>query len=71
MKNKPKSKYNVLSPDGFTIHRDREYPSKRAAHKAAKEWTRNYTHQGYYSSVRFGRIPVNEIIDYCKLITVK
>lgn len=66
-----KPKYNVLSPDGFTIHFDREYTTKKEARTAAREWAKGYAGQGYYSSPRFGRIPVDEIIDYCKLITVK
>jgi hypothetical protein len=63
-----KNKYDVLSPDNFSIHHSDVYPSKKAAREAAKEWVKNYEHQGYYSSTRYGRIPLNEVLDYCKII---
>lgn len=63
-----KKQYDVLSPDNFSIHHSDVYSSKKAARKAAKEWLKNYEIQGYYSSVRYGRIPLNEVLDYCKIV---
>ena len=65
-----KKRFNVLSPDGFPIHYENTYSSEKAAVKAAKQWAESYKIQGYYSSVRFGRIPIDEILDYCKLVEV-
>lgn len=60
--------YDVLSPDGFSIHFSDVYKSIEEALEKAKEWVKNYEFQGYYSSVKYGRIPLNEILDYCKII---
>lgn len=66
----PRAKYDVLSPDGFSIHPTDTYTSRKKAVKAAEEWAKRYEAQGYYSSARFGRIPLNEILDYCSLINL-
>lgn len=63
-----KKRFNVLSPDGFTITRDKTYSSPATAMKAAKQWAKGYAFQGYYSSTRYGRIPLDMIVDYCKII---
>lgn len=60
--------YDVLSPDGFSIHFSDVYKSREEALEKAKEWIKNYEFQGYYSSVKYGRIPLNEVLDYCKII---
>lgn len=65
-----KKKYDVLSPDGFSIHFSDTYTSRKAAITAAKEWAEGYKRQGYYSSVRYGRIAIEDILDYCQLIEV-
>lgn len=64
-------KYDVLSPDGFSIHIEDTYNSKKEAWQKAKEWSKNYEGQGYYSSAKYGRIPVDQILDYCKLIPLR
>jgi hypothetical protein len=61
------SKLVVLSPDNFTINHD-TYKSEEDAVAAAKVWQERYKHQGYYSSVKYGRIPYDEILDYCKVV---
>lgn len=63
-------KYDVLSPDGFSIHFSDTYTSKKKAKEAAEKWAEGYKRQGYYSSVRYGRIAIEEILDYCKLIEI-
>ena len=65
-----RKKYDVLSPDGFSISAVDTYTSEKKAREAAEKWVKNYERQGYYSSVRYGRIPLNEVLDYCRLIEV-
>lgn len=61
--------YQVLSPDGIEIA-PVTYPSKRVAHAAFKEWVMRFKQQGYYLTNRWGKIPFEDIGDYCDLITV-
>lgn len=65
-----RKKYNVLSPDGFTISFDETYPSKKKALEAFKAWAKGYEQQGYYSSRDYGRIPFVDLKKYCQLIEV-
>lgn len=60
--------YNILSPDGITIHREETYKTERIAWEFAKKWAKRYETQGYYSSAKFGRIPIEKILDYCTLV---
>jgi len=62
-----KKKYNVLSPDGFSIHPTDEYDSPEKAWEAVDEWMKRYERQGYYSAVS-GQIPLNELKENCTLI---
>jgi hypothetical protein len=59
---------NVLSPDGFTIHFADTYKSVEEAKKAIKEWKKNYERQGFYSSTQYGRIPLDELENYCEIV---
>lgn len=68
-------KYQVLSPDGITISYDHPYyRSLKQAKEALLAWTNNYKAQGYYSQTCYNgyrrQIPVNEIPDYCEIITI-
>lgn len=56
--------YQVLSPDGLPISHE-AFPDKEKARKKAKEWVKRFKTQGYYSSPRYGKIPYDEILDYC------
>ena len=59
------SRYQVLSPDGFTIEFDREYyTSKKKAFEAFDKWKERFKTQGYYSSNQYGRIPLEDLEDY-------
>ena len=62
-----KKEYNVLSPDGFAIHHENTYTSKKKAEEAFKKWRDAYKAQGYYSW-RGERIPLNELHQYCQLV---
>jgi len=58
------TRYEVLSPDGFTIEFDRPYyTSKEKAFEAFDKWKERFRRQGYYSSNN-GRIPLEDLEDY-------
>jgi len=63
--------FDVLSPDGFSIHFSDTYDTIEQAHEALKEWTKRYEFQGYYSSVNYGRIHIIDLPDYCNIIEVE
>ncbi len=63
--------YQVLSPDGFTIEFDKEYyTSKEKAMIAFSEWKERFKRQGYYSSTEYGRIPLDELENYCTIKSI-
>lgn len=64
-------KFDVLSPDGFSIHFSDVYDTEEQAKEAMIEWAKRYEFQGYYSSVKYGRIPISEIPKYCEIISVE
>ena len=58
------TRYEVLSPDGFTIEFDRPYyTSKEKAFEAFDKWKERFRRQGYYSSNN-GWIPLEDLEDY-------
>ena len=57
----------VLSPDGISIE-GRSYRSHRAALRALTRWVRRYEWQGFYSTARWERIPLEELPGRCRLI---
>lgn len=64
------TKYEVLSPDGFTIEFDKPYyTSKEKAMIAFNEWKERYKRQGYYSSNN-GRIPLEDLENHCSIKTI-
>ncbi len=60
---------DVISPDGFSIFPSRIYKNEEEAKKAFSEWGQRFIQQGYYSSNR-GRIPLEELWDNCKVISI-
>jgi len=64
-----KEKFDVISPDGFSIHFSDTYSSEDEAKLALKKWVKQYELQGYYSSVN-GRIPLSELESHCKIINL-
>lgn len=64
------AQFDVFSPDGFAISREETYPSREVAVNKFNEWKKRYEHQGYYSSVKYGRIPLDELEDYCDIVQV-
>ena len=63
-----RKKYDVLSPDGISIHPTDTYSSMKKAVAAFKEWKKRYETQGYYSSNDFGRIHLDDLIDFCQFV---
>ena len=62
----PTKKYQVISPDGFTIEYEHPYyTSKKKAIAAFEKWKERYVKQGYYSSVRFGVLELKDLEQYC------
>ena len=62
-----KLKYQVLSPDGFTIERENPYyKSIEKAQEAFINWSKRFEFQGYYSSNN-GRIPLDELESNCTI----
>ena len=59
-------KYQILSPDGFTIEPVEAYPNKEEAIDAFVRWKEGYRKQGYYSSNEYGRIHPSDLQDYCQ-----
>jgi len=65
-----KGKYDVVSPDGFSISYDKIYKTFDEAYDAFNEWKKRYEKQGYYSS-NYGRIPLDELESHCTIIKLK
>ena len=62
-----KKQFNVLSPDGFSIHHTDTYDTIEQAYEAMQQWAKRYKSQGYYSSVKYGRIPIQDLDRYCSI----
>lgn len=65
-----KDKYDVLSPDGFSISRDSKWRSKAAVKNSIKVWCQRFETQGYYSSTQ-GRISLDDLPKRVKVIDLK
>lgn len=67
-----KKKYDVISPDGFTIRIGVDpFTSIKERDKYFKMWKDRFSRQGYYSSVKYGRIHLADLADYCEWIEVE
>lgn len=64
-----KKRYDVISPDGFSIHFSDTYKSVEEAEEAFEVWKKRFEMQGYYSSNR-GRIPLDELKEHCRIVEV-
>jgi len=65
-------KYQVLSPDGFSIqYEPYYYNSLKQAKLALNKWIKSFKFQGYYSQTCYNgyvrRISLNELQDYCEI----
>lgn len=69
MKNKSKQFY-VVSPDGFSIEREKTHSTPKHAWAAFEDWKDGFSRQGYYSTVKNGQriqIPLDKLKAHCKL----
>lgn len=57
--------YNYISPDGFTIYYE-NFKCKDQAEDYLKNWLNSFSKQGYYSSVKYGKIPLSELQAFCE-----
>lgn len=65
-KKKVTKKWRILSPDGFTIEFGvSHYSSSEKMRESFEKWKERYRQQGYYSSTEYGRIPLDELENYC------
>ncbi|HTD42332.1 MAG TPA: hypothetical protein VK671_16995, partial [Mucilaginibacter sp.] len=68
---KKKQKFDILSPDGFSIRIGVEpFTSMKKAREYFLEWKDRFKIQGYYSSVPYGRIPLEDLEDYCEWVVI-
>ena len=65
-----KQKFDVISPDGFSIHFSDTYKTREEAITAFCEWKKRYETQGYYSSTKYGKIPLDELENYCQIVKI-
>ncbi|MES2397634.1 MAG: hypothetical protein V4549_16610 [Bacteroidota bacterium] len=64
-----KKKYDVISPDGFSIRIGvPPFNSIKERDDYFKMWKERFARQGYYSSVKYGRIHLADLADYCEWI---
>jgi len=61
--------YDVLSPDGFPISLA-PFKTKRAAVKYALQWCKRFEQQGYYSTSRREKIPLEDLPENLDLVPV-
>jgi len=68
------TKYQVLSPDGFTIEHKPTYTSKKAVKLAIARFISKYKEQGYYSQTCYNgyrrQISIVELPDYIEINTI-
>ena len=57
--------YNYISPDGFPISYE-NFPCKKVAQDFFRSWIKSFERQGYYSSAKYDRIPLNMLKDFCE-----
>ena len=65
------TKYDVLSPDGFSISFDELWDTPEEAQKAAEKWVKRYEQQGYYSTSNRDRIPLDQLVECCRVVPVE
>lgn len=63
-------RFDILSPDGISIHFEDTYSYEEVL-PAFNEWKKRFEFQGYYSSSRFGRIPLDDLEDFCQVVEVE
>lgn len=62
------TEYDIISPDGFSISFDATYKTFMEVARAFITWKKRFEQQGYYSSVKYGRIHLDDLKDYCEIV---
>jgi hypothetical protein len=65
------TKYDVLSPDGYSISFSELWDTPEEAQKALNEWVKGYERQGYYSTTNRERIPLDELTTWCRIVPIE
>lgn len=66
-----KKRYDIISPDGFSIRIGVDpFKTRAEGVKYFEKWQKRYEQQGYYSS-NTGRIDLRDLEDYCEFIEVE
>ena len=65
------SEVDIISPDGFAINREGTFKSVDEAMDALNSFVLRYSIQGYYSSVKYGKILLNDLPKYCSIEIIK
>lgn len=65
------TKYDVLSPDKFSISFDEVWDTPEEAKEALKKWIGRYKQQGYYSTSNRERIPLDELETWCEIVPIE
>lgn len=65
------TKYDVLSPDGFSISFHDVWDTPQEAEEALNNWVERYRKQGYYSTTNRERIPLDELTTWCKIVPIE
>jgi hypothetical protein len=63
--------FDVLSPDGISIAYDTLYPTREAAETALRCWAKRFEWQGFYSTSRWERIPLDQLPGRCRIIELE
>lgn len=66
-----KKPFQIISPDGFSINRERGFDTWQEAFKFFDDWKKGLEKQGYYSTVKYGeriQIHLSDLADECEWI---
>lgn len=64
-----KLKYQIVSPDGFSINTEGGFSSKKKGMEYFKTWKKRFEAQGYYSA-NYGRVHLLDLQDECQFVTI-
>jgi hypothetical protein len=63
-----KKVYDINSPDGFGMFRDKVFSTPETAQEGFNEWKKQFEAQGYYSDNNRNKIPLSELRNHCRLV---
>lgn len=63
-----KKGFDIISPDGIGMFRDKIFSTPQNAENGFNEWKIRFERQGYYRDNRRNEIPLNELRDHCNLV---